>query len=223
MDNDNFSIHAKREIRSPQILYRGLYIRIARKLGVDPSYVSRVARGYRRSSQIESALREALEEIEQQLGRKASIAERKPSHSANGVQRLMALVKQNRIRIGKQWLAHSQADPTLKRLKLATGKRTAPILPVLDEAMKVMKLSLGAMKTAPMKAAEQHGRLRHGQGFRPMALIEEYSLVRRCVFALAQEHVRHMDAQILIQDLSQFGEALDLQTRRALGNYLALA
>ena len=53
-----------------------------------------------------------------------------------------------------------------------------------------------------------------------MGLVEEYNLVRRCVFALAQEHVRQMDPHLLIQDLTQFGEALDLQTQRALHDYL---
>ena len=37
-------------------LYHGLYSRVARKLGVDRSYVSRVARGERRSDEIEQAL-----------------------------------------------------------------------------------------------------------------------------------------------------------------------
>jgi len=37
-------------------LIRGMYGRVARKLGVDPSYVSRVARGERRSKEIEALL-----------------------------------------------------------------------------------------------------------------------------------------------------------------------
>jgi len=37
-------------------LMRGLYRRVADKLGVDPSYVSRVARGERRSPKIEASL-----------------------------------------------------------------------------------------------------------------------------------------------------------------------
>ncbi len=45
-------------------LYRGLYSRVARKLGVDRSYVSRVARGERRSQQIEAALNSELKRIE---------------------------------------------------------------------------------------------------------------------------------------------------------------
>jgi len=45
-------------------LYRGLYSRVARKLGVDRSYVSRVARGERRSRQIEAALSQELKRIE---------------------------------------------------------------------------------------------------------------------------------------------------------------
>lgn len=43
--------------------YRGLYSRVARQLGVDRSYVSRVARGERRSRRVEEALRAELKRI----------------------------------------------------------------------------------------------------------------------------------------------------------------
>jgi transcriptional regulator with XRE-family HTH domain len=43
--------------------YRGLYSRVARRLGVDRSYVSRVARGERRSKQVEQALQAELKRI----------------------------------------------------------------------------------------------------------------------------------------------------------------
>jgi len=218
-DNANTNVNPKKP--SPQALYRGLYVRIARKLGVDASYVSRVARGDRRSDEVESALRLALDEIEQQLGRASSPADSGRSRPANAAKRLKILMQQNRGRIRQQWLTHSQADPNLNRVKIASKTRTAPILPVIDETMKVMKLNVKEMAGVSMKAAEQHGRLRQSQGFTAMGLVEEYNLVRRCVFALAQEHSRQMDAHLLIQDLTQFGEALDLQTQRALQDYLA--
>jgi len=44
-------------------LLRGLYGRVARKLKVDPSYVSRVARSERHSEKIEAELRRQLGEI----------------------------------------------------------------------------------------------------------------------------------------------------------------
>ena len=219
MYRDNSSTHANPKIESPQILYRGLYVRIARDLGVDPSYVSRVARGDRRSTPMENALQKALKEIDLRLGR----SDGQRPRSARTASSFKVLLKQNRNRIRKQWLAHSQADPGLNRVKLPAQKRTAPILPLLEETMKVMKLTLKEMPAASMKAAAQHGRLRQNQGFTAMALVEEYNLVRRCVFALAQEHLRSMDPCLLIQDLTQFGEALDLQTQRALEDYLAAA
>lgn len=43
--------------------YRGLYSRVAKQLGVDRSYVSRVARGERRSQRVEDALRAELKRI----------------------------------------------------------------------------------------------------------------------------------------------------------------
>jgi hypothetical protein len=223
MHRDNSNTSLNRGTQSLHTLYRGLYVRIARKLGVDPSYVSRVARGDRRSSEVENALHQAQEEINQQLGRGSSETGSKRSASPIAANRLPTLVKQNRNRLRKQWLAHSQADPNLRRVKIADQKRIAPILSVLEETMKAMKLSLREMASASMKAAEQHGRLRQAQGFTAMALVEEYNLVRRCVFVLAQEHCQQMDTHLLIQDLTQFGEALDLQTQRALQDYLASA
>jgi transcriptional regulator with XRE-family HTH domain len=219
MHRDNSNTNVNSAAHSPQTLYRGLYVRIARELGVDPSYVSRVARGDRRSSEVEDALRQALEKIDQRLGRTA--AGNRSSLPGHPPKRLKLLMKQNRSRIRKQWLAHSQSDANLRRVKIPAQKRTAPILPLIHETMQVMKLSVKEMASASMRAAEQHGRMRQAQGFTAMALVEEYNLVRRCVFALAQEHCQQMDAHLLIQDLTQFGEALDLQTQRALQDYLA--
>jgi hypothetical protein len=44
-------------------LIRGLYGRVARQLKVDPSYVSRVARGERQSDVIEASLEKELRRI----------------------------------------------------------------------------------------------------------------------------------------------------------------
>src|ERR1700688_2760250 len=122
MYRDNANTNVSPQKQSPQMLYRGLYVRIARKLGVDASYVSRVARGDRRSSEVESALRQALDEIDQKLGRGSSAAEGSLSRPAIGATRLKLLMKQNSGRIRKQWLTHSQADPNLNRVKIGPKK-----------------------------------------------------------------------------------------------------
>jgi hypothetical protein len=44
-------------------LFRGFYGRVARQLGLDPSYVSRVARGERQSETIEAALEQEMKRI----------------------------------------------------------------------------------------------------------------------------------------------------------------
>ena len=45
-------------------LYRGIYSRVAKELGIDPSYVSRVARGERQSAKVEAALLKEIRRIE---------------------------------------------------------------------------------------------------------------------------------------------------------------
>jgi hypothetical protein len=56
----------KRDVAPPTnlaSLIRGLYGRVARRLKVDPSYVSRVARGERQSDAIEASLERELRRI----------------------------------------------------------------------------------------------------------------------------------------------------------------
>jgi hypothetical protein len=50
-------------------VFRGLYQRVAGKLGVDPSFVSRVARGERRSPAVLAALREEMSVIREHLNK----------------------------------------------------------------------------------------------------------------------------------------------------------
>lgn len=48
-------------------LFRGVYNRVAKRLGVDPSYVSRVARGERKSAIVEKALADEVRAIREHL------------------------------------------------------------------------------------------------------------------------------------------------------------
>jgi DNA-binding transcriptional regulator YdaS (Cro superfamily) len=48
-------------------LFRGIYNRVAKRLGVDPSYVSRVARGERKSETVEKALADEVRAIREHL------------------------------------------------------------------------------------------------------------------------------------------------------------
>jgi transcriptional regulator with XRE-family HTH domain len=50
-------------------VFRGLYQRVAAKLGVDPSFVSRVARGERKSSAVLAALQDEMQVIREHLNR----------------------------------------------------------------------------------------------------------------------------------------------------------
>lgn len=50
-------------------LYRGIYTRVAQSLGIDRSFVSRVASGQRRSARVEDALLKEIQRIEKLAGK----------------------------------------------------------------------------------------------------------------------------------------------------------
>lgn len=86
-----------------------------------------------------------------------------------------------------------------------------------------MKYSVKEMSGIGLKASTQHGRLRHGQGCPVGVVLEDYNLIRRCLFMLAQENIHHLDSHFVIHDLAQLGEVLDLQSQSAVKEYLAQA
>jgi len=62
-------------------MIRGLYGRVARNVNVDPSYVSRVARGERRSDRIQASLERELKKL---------MASANGNHNGAGRKRLVA-------------------------------------------------------------------------------------------------------------------------------------
>lgn len=58
---------------------RGLYKRVADRLGLDASYVSRVARGERQSETVENGLRNELHKIAASIAKQSSGLARKAS------------------------------------------------------------------------------------------------------------------------------------------------
>jgi transcriptional regulator with XRE-family HTH domain len=207
----------------PQTLYRGLYIRIARRLKIDPSYVSRVARGERHSKTVEHAILQEIDHINQKLNARSLGFSPQAARAPATGKRLRILVNRNRHSLRQEWLQYCNTDPNLRRIKLPPQKRASPILPLIDEALKAMKLSLKEMATLPMRSAREHGRARVGQGYKPRHLLEEYNLIRRCIFAIAEENAGQLDAHFLVHDLGQLGEALDLQSQHALNAFIGEA
>jgi hypothetical protein len=54
-------------------IFRGLYIRVASRLNVDPSYVSRIARGERKSEAVEAEIERETHKIIGQIKRKVKV------------------------------------------------------------------------------------------------------------------------------------------------------
>ena len=64
-------------------LFRGVYNRVAKRLSVDPSYVSRVARGERKSAVVEKALADEVRMIREHLNNHANNHNHNHNHNQN--------------------------------------------------------------------------------------------------------------------------------------------
>lgn len=68
-DQHPFKLKSRREILlKAHRLHMGVYARVARKLGIDGSYVSRVANGERKSEEVMRAILAELVSIERRKG-----------------------------------------------------------------------------------------------------------------------------------------------------------
>jgi transcriptional regulator with XRE-family HTH domain len=221
MSRDKLVINQNLIASSPQNLYHGLYVRIAQKLGVDPSYVSRVARGERSSQEVAAALKQEIEGINRKLGSATVTARPAPAQSRSRGKRLKTFVAQERDSLRQEWLRQCQGDPDIRRIKLSRRRRVAPVLPIVDEALKRLRFGVRKMASRSLNAAKRHGAERRRQGYTPASLLEEYNLIRRCVYQIADKNLERLNPRVLLNDLGQFGEVLDLQVQSAIKAFLA--
>lgn len=219
MYHDNASTHFDLIARSPQMLYHGLYVRVARKVGVDPSYVSRVARGERRSSEIQAALSQEIQQISRKL--ESGVSAKRAGKPRS--QRLGSLVEKRKQFLRREWLRYTEADPNIRRIKLSSRRRLKPVAPIVNEALVSMRCSLKEIASKPMKAAALHGKQRREQGYTPTTLLEEYNLIRRCIYHVAAQNLQHLDPRVLVDDLGLLGEVLDFQSQSAIRGFLGNA
>jgi hypothetical protein len=63
-------------------LVRGLYARVARQLDLDPSYVSRIARGERESELVDRALRRELNKIVRDVNKQHDVIQLEKQRTA---------------------------------------------------------------------------------------------------------------------------------------------
>jgi ribosomal protein S19E (S16A) len=76
--------HIELQPKNLASIFRGLYVRVASRVGVDPSYVSRVARGERKSEEVEAILEQETRKIISQLSKKSGLKhQRSHARSAN--------------------------------------------------------------------------------------------------------------------------------------------
>jgi len=218
MVHDNASTNSDLIALSPHTLYRGLYARVARRLGVDPSYVSRVARGERRSPEVESALTQEIERIGNKL-----TSPRRAKSTRESKKRLKFFVAQKRNSLEEEWLHYTKVDRNLRRIKVSTRQRLKPVKPIVDEALNSMKFGLKEIAAKPMRAAKKHGIERREQGYSPTTLLEEYNLIRRCIYTVAERNLKQLDPELLVQDLGLLGEVLDFQSQSAIRGFLGQA
>jgi len=90
-------------------LFRGIYNRVAKKLGVDPSYVSRVARGERKSAVVEKALADEVRIIREHLNDHENNHNHNHNHNHNDGSSNQTLDTQR-----KKFKANSRKDSTLE-------------------------------------------------------------------------------------------------------------
>jgi len=88
-------------------LIRGLYGRVARQLKVDPSYVSRVARGERQSGKIEACLERELRRIMTLVRKNHSGAFREGSMRAGAKIKMKTKKKRSEVSPSKPMSRHN--------------------------------------------------------------------------------------------------------------------
>jgi hypothetical protein len=196
-----------------------MYARVARKLRVDISYVSRVARGERYSAEVERAIQEEVAAVSPEPGN-GYIASRLGAALPSSRKRLAILIRSNMRWLREEWLMGCLADPQLGAAKLTRAQRLGPYTCLAAETLRAIRQTREELPKFNFYAAAKHARVRLLQGYSAAMLIQEYCLLRRCITMLAARHAGELAVTSIIEELGQFSDVLELQLKAAVSNFV---
>ena len=129
------------------------------------------------------------------------------------------LERELRTLIG-EWFSRVEKEPGLTRIPLHYEERTGHLPRLMHDVNVRLRLD-EETKALISKAAADHGKLRHKQGYPVEMLIEESRLLQVSIFTTLHNNVKNLEFSTLLPDIVTIADEVDAQLREQMKHFKA--
>jgi ActR/RegA family two-component response regulator len=142
-------------------------------------------------------------------------------YQAMPLKRVGIILRENADDITGKVLKKMKSLPELGELQLSDDERVNYLPGFLKEIAHQLELPPAEKSSFPAAFANEHGKLRYGQGYSLPAMVEDARLLHDAVYEVVQENLLVLDLSRLIFDLRRMDDCIDVGLKEALNAYIA--
>jgi DNA-binding response OmpR family regulator len=136
------------------------------------------------------------------------------------VERVAAILERNASAVVAEWLARVEREAELTSVHLNEEARTGHLPKLLQELVRRLRTPRSLGTKAVSKAAVEHGRVRHSQGYSVPMIVEESRILQVSIFETLQKNLNTVDFSLLLIDVMTIADECDSQLKQTLTSFM---
>jgi DNA-binding response OmpR family regulator len=121
------------------------------------------------------------------------------------------------------WLVRVEAESEIMALPLTSEQRTCYLSKLLLELVHRLRVPRALGTKQVSRAAVEHGRIRHSQGYSLSMIIEESRILQVSIFDTLNKNLTSVDFSLLLGDVMTIADECDSQLKQAVVSFSAMA
>lgn len=144
---------------------------------------------------------------------------KRESRQAATVERVAAILERNVSTTITDWLTRVEREDELTSVPLSEEERTAHLPKLLQELVRRLRIPRNLGTKAQSKAAAEHGKVRHSQGYTVPMIVEEARILQVSIFETLQKNLSTVDFSLLLIDVMTIADECDSQLKQTLTSF----
>ncbi|MGA2962252.1 MAG: response regulator, partial [Candidatus Korobacteraceae bacterium] len=145
--------------------------------------------------------------------------ERKPTTA----ERVATILERDASATIADWLRRVEREGELTCVPLSTEQRTGHLPKLLQELVRRLRVPRNLGTKAVSKAAVEHGKVRHSQGYSIPMMVEESRILQVSIFQTLQNNLSTVDFSLLLVDVMAIADEVDSQLKQTISSFMGKA
>jgi DNA-binding response OmpR family regulator len=141
------------------------------------------------------------------------------ARKVTNTERVAAVLQRDALATITDWLVRVEREGELTCVPLSMEQRMAHLPKLLEELVYRLQVPRNLGTKQVSKAAVEHGKVRHSQGYSIPMIVEESRILQVSIFETLQNNLSTVDFSLLLLDVMTIADEVDSQLKQAIVSF----